>query len=217
MINHTVKGCVKARSRGVCRELNPMTNFWNSAPFPPGQLTEEELKKLKRHFAVCKSCREALRQCQMVVDEAIPAIGAQQQQEIDPGPGWSKETAEKAFFQSWRGRRDFVRSGHKKSTNFLDQPRMAEGGSKIAVPDFENGMSASSLIEDSSPGPSSRDCLTTLMQVLFKISTGVGIAHRECATARTPCQPSLVRSRLPFRHCRSSRKLIRRSLLNAFQ
>jgi hypothetical protein len=64
-----------------------------------GQLTEEEQKKLGEHLAGCESCREALHQYQAVVDEAIPAIGAAQRQEIDPGPGWSEDAAEKAFFE----------------------------------------------------------------------------------------------------------------------
>ena len=86
------------------------------------------------------------------------------------------------------------------------------------LPDFDNDMSASSRIEDSHPGQSPReDPMTTLMQAGDQISSGVGISHRECALTRTLCQPSLVRSPRPFRHCRSSKKLIRRSSPNGFR
>jgi peptidoglycan hydrolase CwlO-like protein len=64
-----------------------------------GQLTEEEQNRLEQHLAVCNSCREALRQYQAVVDEAIPRMGAVPPQAADPGPGWSEQAAEKAFFQ----------------------------------------------------------------------------------------------------------------------
>ena len=65
-----------------------------------GQLTEEEQKKLQEHLAVCQSCREALRQYEAVVGQAIPAIAANEEPEsAEPGPAWSQEEAEKAFFK----------------------------------------------------------------------------------------------------------------------
>ena len=65
-----------------------------------GQLTEEEQKKLQEHLAVCQSCREALRQYEAVVGQAIPSIAANEEPEsADPGPAWSQEEAEKAFFK----------------------------------------------------------------------------------------------------------------------
>jgi hypothetical protein len=65
-----------------------------------GQLTEEEQKKLQEHLAVCQSCREALRQYEAVVGQAIPAIAANEESEsVEPGPSWSQEQAEKAFFK----------------------------------------------------------------------------------------------------------------------
>ncbi len=63
-----------------------------------GQLTEEEQNRLKEHLAICSACREALREYQSVVNDAIPAIGAEQSSRIDPGPSWSESKAEKAFF-----------------------------------------------------------------------------------------------------------------------
>ncbi len=51
-----------------------------------GQLTEEEQKKLREHLAVCPSCREALKQYEVVVDQAIPAIAAKEEPEsAEPG------------------------------------------------------------------------------------------------------------------------------------
>jgi hypothetical protein len=64
-----------------------------------GQLSGEEQKKLEQHLAVCESCREALRQYRAVVEQAIPAIGASLHHDVDPGPGWSEEQAERAFFR----------------------------------------------------------------------------------------------------------------------
>ena len=64
-----------------------------------GQLTEEEQKKLQEHLAVCQSCREALQQYEAVVGQAILAIAANEEPEsAEPGPSWSQEQAEKAFF-----------------------------------------------------------------------------------------------------------------------
>ena len=63
-----------------------------------GQLSEEEQNRLKEHLAVCLTCREALREYESVVGDAIPAIGAEQSTLIDPGPEFSQSKAEKAFF-----------------------------------------------------------------------------------------------------------------------
>jgi signal transduction histidine kinase len=63
-----------------------------------GQLSEEEQNRLQEHLAVCPACREALHEYESVVNDAIPAIGAEQSNRIDPGPGFSQSKAEKAFF-----------------------------------------------------------------------------------------------------------------------
>ena len=64
-----------------------------------GQLSEEERNRLKEHLAVCPACRETLREYEWVVNDTIPAIGAEQSSRIDPGPGFSQSKAEKAFFE----------------------------------------------------------------------------------------------------------------------
>ena len=64
-----------------------------------GQLSEEEQKRLQEHLAVCPECREAVREFESVVNNAIPAIGAEQSSRIAPGPSWSQSKAEKAFFE----------------------------------------------------------------------------------------------------------------------
>ena len=63
-----------------------------------GQLNEEEQNRLHAHLAVCPACREALGEYESVVHDVIPAIGAEQSNRIDPGPGFSQSKAEKAFF-----------------------------------------------------------------------------------------------------------------------
>jgi hypothetical protein len=63
-----------------------------------GQLSEAEHKRLQEHLATCPSCRKALKQFEAVVDQAIPAIGANEPSEsLKSGPFWSQERAEKAF------------------------------------------------------------------------------------------------------------------------
>ena len=85
-----------------------------------GQLSEEEQNRLQEHLAVCPECREALRQYESVVHDAIPAIGADQLSEqssrIDPGPSWSQSRAEKAFFERL-AQEDGQQSGGTESKN----------------------------------------------------------------------------------------------------
>ena len=65
-----------------------------------GQLTEEEQKRLQEHLAVCQSCREALRQYEAVVGQAIPAIAANEESAgAQSASSWSPEEAEKVFFK----------------------------------------------------------------------------------------------------------------------
>ena len=64
-----------------------------------GHLSEEEQKRLQEHLAVCPACREALRQYEAVVDQAIPTLAPEESERIDPGPGWSQAKAERAFFE----------------------------------------------------------------------------------------------------------------------
>jgi putative zinc finger protein len=64
-----------------------------------GELTEEEQKRLQEHLAVCPSCREALRQYQSLVDDAIPSIAAiEEPEKVEQDHSWSQERAEKALF-----------------------------------------------------------------------------------------------------------------------
>jgi hypothetical protein len=64
-----------------------------------GQLNQEDHKRLREHLAVCPSCREALRQYESVIKEAIPNLAAEDASESDPGPSWSQRRAEKVFFE----------------------------------------------------------------------------------------------------------------------
>jgi hypothetical protein len=63
-----------------------------------GELTEEEQKRLEEHLAVCPCCREAFRQYQFVVDQAIPAVAATEEPgRVAHDHSWSQERAEKAL------------------------------------------------------------------------------------------------------------------------
>jgi DNA repair exonuclease SbcCD ATPase subunit len=81
-----------------------------------GQLSEEDQNRLQEHLAVCAACREALREYESVVSEAIPAIGVEQSARIDPGPGFSQSKAEKAFFDRLaKEERQQARGAEKKN------------------------------------------------------------------------------------------------------
>jgi hypothetical protein len=72
-----------------------------------GQLTEEEQKMLQAHLTVCESCREALKQYESVVDQAIPVFVAKEASKgLDAGSDWSDDQqrqAEQAFFKRLEG------------------------------------------------------------------------------------------------------------------
>ena len=63
-----------------------------------GQLSEDEQTRLQEHLAGCPACREALGEYESIVNDTIPAIGAEESSRIDPGPGFSQSKAEKVFF-----------------------------------------------------------------------------------------------------------------------
>ena len=88
-----------------------------------GQLTEEEHQRLQEHLAVCPSCREALKQYESVVNEAIPAIAADQLPGIDPGPSWSQAKAEKSFFDRLTREERSQRGGAAEGKNGVPAPR----------------------------------------------------------------------------------------------
>jgi hypothetical protein len=65
-----------------------------------GQLTEEEQKRLEEHLVVCQSCRKTIQQYETVASRAIPVIAAiEASEDLEPGPDWSEEQAEKALFR----------------------------------------------------------------------------------------------------------------------
>src|ERR1700730_6333135 len=65
-----------------------------------GDLTEEERKRLEEHLAVCPSCREALKEYEAAVSNAVPAIVSELAQGVHTDdPSWSVEKAEAAFFK----------------------------------------------------------------------------------------------------------------------
>ena len=83
-----------------------------------GQLSEGEQSRLQEHLAVCPECRDALRQYESVVQDAIPGIGAdqlsEQSSQMDPGPSWSQSRAEKTFFERL-GKEEGQQSGGAES------------------------------------------------------------------------------------------------------
>jgi len=75
-----------------------------------GALDKKDKKRLREHLAVCQSCRGALRDYEVVVDDVMPSIAAKSEEiksqgidDIQPGPGWSQERAESIFFKRLAG------------------------------------------------------------------------------------------------------------------
>ena len=64
-----------------------------------GQLTAEEQKKLDEHLLICAVCRETLREYELIVDEAIPAIAATQDVTSEVDISWSEARAERELFR----------------------------------------------------------------------------------------------------------------------
>jgi hypothetical protein len=63
-----------------------------------GELTEEQREMLAMHLPGCSLCREAMREFQMIVVEAISAV-APDPESVESDPSWSQEQAEAALFQ----------------------------------------------------------------------------------------------------------------------
>ncbi len=69
-----------------------------------GNLTEEERKKLNEHLATCAECREAAKEFQNVVDNAIPALAEELSPEftreaVKEDPSFNQEAAETSFLK----------------------------------------------------------------------------------------------------------------------
>ncbi len=65
-----------------------------------GGLTPEEQKRLDEHLAGCSDCREARKQFETVVDQAIPALAPELAPETPAeDPSFSQEAAEASFFK----------------------------------------------------------------------------------------------------------------------
>jgi Putative zinc-finger len=65
-----------------------------------GGLTPEEQKRLDEHLAGCPDCREAMKQFETVVDQAIPAIASELAPETpQENSAFSQEAAEASFFK----------------------------------------------------------------------------------------------------------------------
>ena len=65
-----------------------------------GEITSDERKRLDEHLAGCAECREALKQFEIVVDQAIPALAPDLVHEtIQEDPSFSQDSAEASFFK----------------------------------------------------------------------------------------------------------------------
>jgi anti-sigma factor RsiW len=90
-----------------------------------GELTDEEQKRLRDHLAVCPACREAIQQYESVVSHEIPTIAAKEvPEDLDPGPSWSQEGAEAAFFERL-AKEENSQSAGVRVTPGVDRPTAA--------------------------------------------------------------------------------------------
>ena len=69
-----------------------------------GNLTEEERKKLARHLATCAACREAAKEFENVVDNAIPALAGELSPEfaresLKEDPSFNQQAAQTSFLK----------------------------------------------------------------------------------------------------------------------
>ncbi len=88
-----------------------------------GHLSEAEQKRLREHLANCPSCREALKQFEAVVEQAIPAIGGNEPSEcIEYGLFWSQEQAEKDF-GGRLAREEDGQAGKPETPNAISAPQ----------------------------------------------------------------------------------------------
>lgn len=82
---------------GALSQSEPHDEFLElCAASTTGELSDDELRRLEQHLAVCASCREALRQYESIVSDVIPAIAAGDAPETVPATdNWSQDKAEK--------------------------------------------------------------------------------------------------------------------------
>ena len=85
---------------GALSQSEPHDEFLElCAASTTGELSDDELKRLQQHLAICASCLEALRQYESIVSNVIPAVAAGEAPENVATTGdWSQEKAEKALF-----------------------------------------------------------------------------------------------------------------------
>jgi hypothetical protein len=75
------------RKSGAWSEMEPHEEFLElCALATSGELSEEEQRRLRAHLAVCRECREALKEFEATVDLAVPLLSA----ELSPEPAEGK-------------------------------------------------------------------------------------------------------------------------------
>jgi Putative zinc-finger len=79
-----------------------------------GGLTPEEKKRLDEHLADCSDCREARKQFETVVDQALPALAPELAAEtLAEDPFFSQEAAEASFFKRLSEEEEKSRHQHR--------------------------------------------------------------------------------------------------------
>jgi hypothetical protein len=88
-----------------------------------GHLTGEERKRLEQHLLICPSCRQAMKQFDVVVRKTIPVL-APNPKDVEFDPSWSQEEAEAAFFE--RLAREEESGGNPRSSDGESVPKVVE-------------------------------------------------------------------------------------------
>jgi hypothetical protein len=97
-----------------------------------GELTGEEQVRLQEHLDICASCREAMKQYEIVVSETMPALALDHPARIESDPSWSQDQAEADFFQrlSLEENLDMDRRGGGRNSSFKDVGKVALSASQ---------------------------------------------------------------------------------------
>ena len=103
--------------------MNPSSNWEHEkflelcAALASGEIAENERQELEQHLSTCTECRNAIRQFEVVVGEAIPAIASEYLQHIPiSDASWSLEKAEADFFQRISREEDAYKDGEQRIT-----------------------------------------------------------------------------------------------------
>lgn len=108
-------------SREVWPPMGPHEEFLELCSLSAGPgLTPEDQARLNEHLAGCAECREAAKEFEIVVTEAVPALaGDLAPQSETEDPAFSLESAETSFFQRLSEEEEISRADYRSADPWL--------------------------------------------------------------------------------------------------